>query len=661
MQDVKRSAELAAKHNPDRLLVCCSLLACWLMAAAGPGPSVAADTAPVASAPAASQPAPGPAASQPAPALDTFEAREAEIWRQVDADFENLVKSNSPMRFWVAQHYLATGQREKAMRILHQALAVTRDFIRKRELANHENIGGNGFIYWAALDTYVRWHSVFDQQLLDDYRYIFTTARNYRGTTGNLSMIHTLATHLAERIYGPENLPKDARFGARGEKAVQWLSKRAENVARLGSGEFASRPYMIFNIGTLLTLDNDFSDPLLRKKAAMAYEMSIAHAAGTWLRGHWATPSGRSYPDMLTQAPTGSAHLLWAYFGGVTPKRLTEGPAIFAAANSFRPSPLIVNAATDRSKPYVNRSRFDGGYLYQTTFMNKTYAVYSTAVDPGKGIWGQTYPFGVMWEDPDPARCSQLWVTVPADDNKPLGLHTHGINGRAVQFAQYQGSFVLVTDALQQSKAAYKYVLGYVPEGYQAMVNESQASGHIFLHYGSVMIALSCTQPFDWNPASGITSGSPRKGDSEYRIVGNDIAMGLQTALPADYPGQTPAEQLAAFRQKVLSTSKLSITRKDIAPTASVPDATSPGKKPAVAPSPTPGPTATFTDHLGHTIEHTFNGPTRFNGKVEDYQSWPLLENPWMRQEFGGNLTITDGKTTRFYDVSKWEITETKN
>jgi hypothetical protein len=34
------------------------------------------------------------------------------------------------------------------------------------------------------------------------------------------------------------------------------------------------------------------------------------------------------------------------------------------------------------------------------------------------------------------------------------------------------------------------------------------------------------------------------------------------------------------------------------------------------------------------------------------------LENPWMRQEFDGNLRLTDGRTTRLYDVTNWSITE---
>ena len=73
-------------------------------------------------------------------------------------------------------------------------------------------------------------------------------------------MIHTLALYLADHIWGAENLPKDGNYGPRGDQAVKWLNERIEHIAKCGSGEFASRPYMIYNVGTLLTLDNEFVD-----------------------------------------------------------------------------------------------------------------------------------------------------------------------------------------------------------------------------------------------------------------------------------------------------------------------------------------------------------------------------------------------------------------
>jgi hypothetical protein len=535
-----------------------------------------------------------------------------------------------PMHYWVAQRLFEQGKKDEALAIVRSGVKAMRTTIEKREAAKSSNIGANGFLYWSSLNCYVKWHSSFDQELLDDYRYVFTHAQNYKGTTSNLGMIHTLALLLADHIWGAENLPKDGKYGPRGEKAVKWLTERVEHVARRGSGEFASRPYMIYNVGTLLTLDNAFVDETLRRKATMAYEISIAHAAGTWLLGHWAVPSGRSYPDQLTQQPNGSAALLWTYFGGVTPRLDAGTAAIFSAAETFRPHPIVVKAATDRSQPYVCRSRFDGEAQFQTTFMNRTHAVFSTAVLPGGSVWGQTYPYGVMWDEPDPARGSHLWITVPSSDGKPLAYATHGIAARHVQFAQHRGSLLMVTQELAEAK--FPYALGFIPGGWLSAIHDSAVDGRIYLHYGSVMIALSATRPFAWDPRGGVLSGSKRPADSEFRIRGDDLALALETALPADFSGDTPARQLAAFREKVRQTSR--VTRS--------------------------GSTATFVDRDSNRIERAFDGDTRINGDRIAYETWPLLENPWMRQEWNGDLTLTDGKTTRHYDLSNWTITETE-
>ncbi len=540
------------------------------------------------------------------------------------ADPERL-DGTSPMHYWVAQQMFERGEKAAALKIVSSGVKFMRQGIEKREAAQSTNIGANGFLYWGALNCYVKWHRQFPTELLEDYRYVFTHAHNYKGTTSNLGMIHTLALLLADNIWGAENLPKDGKYGPRGDRALKWLNKRVESIATRGSGEFASRPYFIYNVGTLRTLENEFVPEELRRKAAMAYEMSIAHAAGTWLRGHWAVPSGRSYPDQLTQQPTGGAALLWTYFGGVQPKLDAASQAIFAAAEGFRPHPIIVRAATDRSEPDVCRSRFDGDKLFQTTFMNRTHAVFSTAVLPGGSVWGQTYPFGVMWDEPNADKGSHLWITVPMSDGKPLGYATHGIASRHAQFAQHRGSLLMVTNDL--AKAKFPYALGFLPGGWQAMSNHSATDGRIYLHYGSVLIAIQATQPFEWDPQSGVSSGGKRKADSEFRIRGENVALALETALPADFGKTTPEAQLAAFRDKIRASSKIT--------------------------------SHTFTDHHGHRIERMFDGDTIINGERIAYETWPLLENPWMRQEWNGDLTLSDGKTKRHYDLTKWTITET--
>lgn len=603
-------------------------------------------------------------------------SREDAVRQAVKAAIEiESPAGNSPMDYWTAMMLFENGETEAARSIIRKGIAAARKFIEGRIATNHPNPGYNGFIYWGLLTCYSRWHQEFDRQILDDYRYVFTHAKNYSGSTGNLSMIHTLALFLADRIWGPENLPKDGRFGARGPKAILWFHERIRYTAGNGSPEFASRPYMIYNLGTLLSLDNPISNPDLGSRATMAFEMSLAHAAGTWLRGNWATPAGRSYPDSLTQRPDGGAAMLWFYFGGMTPLLDSKSQAIFAMSEKFRPSPLIVNAATDRSKPYLHRSRFDGKQAYQTSFVNKTYALFSTATPPGVGVWGQTYPYGVMFDQPAPQKGSHLWLSVPCFDDKPLTNWTHGVATRSGQFLQHEGAFMLLCKDLKNPETGFKdrldekgsitnktfragekYVLSRIPAGYHIMINESRDKGRIFLNYGSVLVSITSSAGFDWNPDSGIHSGSPRPGDSEFRVFGDNLAVAIETARPDEFPASSPQGSLDAFRKEILAKSQVNCTF--------VPHATGRIEAPKNSPDfdrSTAGlgvVTGTYTDRFGNILKKVFDGPASVNGAIIDYESWPLVDNPWIRQERDGNMTVTDGKTVRTYDIKKWTVTE---
>jgi hypothetical protein len=230
-----------------------------------------------------------------------------------------------------------------------------------------------------------------------------------------------------------------------------------------------------------------------------------------------------------------------------------------------------------------------------------------------------------MWDEPDPGKGSHLWITVPMSDGKPLAYATHGIAARHARFAQERGSLLMVTHDLPGAK--FPYALGFIPGGWRAMIDESRSTGRIFLHYGSVLIALHANHPFAWDPHAGVLSGARREADSEFRVEGPDVALALETALPPSNPEADPRASLESFRMKVMERSRLSAN--------------------------------SFLDREGTLIEREFDGDTRINGRRTDYESWPLLENPWMRQEWEGNLTISDGRTRRVYDVENWTVTET--
>jgi len=624
---------------------------------------------------------------------DNAAEREQAIIRAALADLEAVKRSPSPMTGWTAQLLLKAGRKEEGLAIVRHYMAerikeakgrIVSVEKQKREgtykpllLANGMEWGEphvNGFGLWAMIQVYLRYQHLMDDALKADFEWLFTKNTSWFGSTGNLSFLIPLNLYLTENTWDPALLPQNGRYGARGEGAVKMFHKRIDYTVRRGSPEFASRPYMLFNVGTLLSFDNAFTDKELARRARMAYEISIAHAAGTWLKGNWATPAGRSYPGYLTQAPSAGADLLWAYFGGKTPKLGGNTSAVFAVAEPWRPHPLIVKAATDRTKAYVHRSRFDGDRQFQTSFVNQTYALFSTAIThPASGrktaIWGQTYPYGVMFDQPDATKASICWMTVPCFDDKPLTNYTQGVQSRFCEYLQHRGSLLMVANDLKNPAHRPKvredikghqpyttdgwYALVYVPHGYQAMINDSQSSGRVYLDYGSVLIAITASQKFQWDPAAKVFSG---KGglhalDSEFRVFGDHVAVAMETALPAEFPADSPAQRLARFKAAIEAKTAIQLTTvKSPAPAT--------GSDPAAAPAMLAR--GTYVDRFGVRLDKTFQGDALVNDQVIDYATWPLVDNPWIHQEWEGNMRISDGVTELIYDISDWTITERK-
>jgi hypothetical protein len=628
----------------------------------------------------------------------TLEEREKAVVTAAMADLDSVRNSYSPMVGWTAQLLYKAGRNDEANelvrayvgRLVKGAKARIAGMEKAQKAGTWQSIPVdkkgtlwgephvNGFGLWCILNVYIRYQDRMDAQLRDDIQWICTKNTSWAGSTGNLSFIIPLNLYLTEHLWDPKLLPADGRYGARGEGAVKGFWKRMDYTVSRGSPEFASRPYLMYNIGTLLSFDNDFTDKDLTRRAQIAYEVSIAHAAGTWLRGNWITPAGRSYPGFVSQAPGGAAGMLWTYFGGKTPSLGGMASAVFSAAENWRPSPLLVKAATERDKPYVHRSRFDGQRHFQTSYINRTYGVFSTALTHAptgrkSSIWGQTYPYGVMFDQPDTTKASICWMTVPCFDDKPLTNWTQGVSSGFGEYLQHEGTLLLVANDLknpkhlpkirediknhQQFSLETRSILGYVPDGYQALIDDAEKDGRIYLDYGSVLIAFTASQPFTWKPRAGMFSGgNPSKEDSEFRIPAENAALAMETAHPDEFPAATPAERLAAFKAVITAKSKIALGSDTLPPPP-------PPEKPPKGKAPEPeGPRTvakgTYTDRFGHVLEKSFQGPAKVDGQAIDYDSWPLIDNPWMHQDWDGNLRVTDGVTERLYDFQAWTVTE---
>jgi len=522
--------------------------------------------------------------------------------------------------------------------------------------------GGNtGFIAWPGIDCYIRFEKYLDAATKERYRKIYTGGVFYaKLSTSNHKIMAAMTRYLATQVWGadafhadPYFMAKDpyiiemsqkskkpgfvwgVTFGAGDPTGEKYLHQIIAATVKGGPGEFASRPYGAQNVLPLLTLADCAKDPVMAGQARIAYEVCLVQFAPAWLRGHLATFAPRSYPDTECQQPWGVATLPWLYFGGVAPQLTHAKAAASAAVSSYRIPQLIVNAATNRSAPYSYRALINGWALNH--YVNRTYALFSRSAKIGGRPWqGQSYPCGVMWEEPDISKGSHLWITNPSEDEPGnMGNHTHGVR----QFEQEilgRDSLLFVFQIGADNQ--FPYALGYVPGGYRAMINDSESSGRIFLHYGSVLIAVTASKPFQWSPAGGIRApaSKPRFGDSEFRVKAPACAVAIETAQPADFSGVTPVEQLKAFRDQLLAKGFIKLT----------------GEKPAAA---------RYQNRFGDTLECVFDGPDTVNGKPVDYKAWPVSESPWTSQKLpDGPLEMTDGKTVRTYDFSNWKISGQK-
>jgi len=516
------------------------------------------------------------------------------------------------------------------------------------------------FNLWPAMDCYIRFNQYLDPVTKGNIETNITTCTQYAGTvTANLYTLGHVIRYLGSEQFGEAAFATNAIWSPGDPNAYNSTLALLASVSTNGYGETASRPYYEKNLLPILTLAQLATNPIIAHRAMLAFQAGLSQNAGVWLRGHLGLNTSRSYPDEETQSPMGSMRTLWVYFGGDAPPDNYTYAALAAVMN-YEPLPVIQMAATNRATPYLSR----GGYFgaQQNSYVDRDYILFSE----GPEYYGnfQVYPSGAMWGDTNNNHFSQLWLCAPWNDDPSVvsGSWPHGMNRAIYSETQCRDSVLQIYNFGAGQTNPPPYALCYVPGGWQAQINDALTTGKIFLHYGTMLLAISCDQIFKWDTNSSIyaVSQSPtRPGDSEFRVWGqpitaamqtvtnlansylgawtNQFAMALETARPDLYPGATPADQLAAFRADIYTHSGLG----------------------HVAGYP---PTGCYTNRHGDTLQVKQTSaltpsPIVINGQTLSLTNWPLTDNPWIYQPVGGNLTLYDGTNTIFYDFNAWTVT----
>lgn len=187
------------------------------------------------------------------------------------------------------------------------------------------------------------------------------------------------------------------------------------------------------------------------------------------------------------------------------------------------------------------------------------------------------------------------------------------------QVFQNETSVVGVYQIPANSK--YPFLKGWIPTKPVAVINSTESSGKLFLHYGHTAIALQLSEKFSWT-----------LGDENFFIRDKgEVGFALEVYPANSLGGGTAQEQLQNLAQKIESNSKMTLDFSGI-------------------------PTIKYVDTKGQTLETRLHNGDFLNGSKIDYSQWPLLKNPWIEQAFEGNiLTVKiDGQQVE-YDFDKWE------
>ena len=546
-------------------------------------------------------------------------------------------------KFIQAQCLFALGRNQDGIRVVNQGL----DALVPGNKINRWMHGGNtGFIAWPGIECYVRFQQQMDQSTRDRYRKIYTGGVFYaKLSTSNHKIMAAVSRYLATQCWGADAFQADSwfmqndpyiqemtaksrhkgwvwgsRFGHEDETGEKYLREIIASSCRVGPGEYASRPYGAQNVLPLLTIADCAKDAQLAAQARVAYEISLAQIAPAWMAGHLATFAPRSYPDTECQCPWGFATLPWFYFGGLAPELRGAKAAAAAAVSRYQVPEEIVEAAVDRVRPYEYRALINGWALNH--HMQGSYALFSRSAKVGGKPWGgQSYPCGVMWQEPRHECGSHLWITNPAaDEAGKMGLHTHGVR----PFEQE----LLARDALLyvfqiQDDNPFPYALGYIPGGYRVSMDEGRKHHSLFFHYGSVLIAVRASHPIEWHPDQGIRApASPaRTGDSEFRLREKRCALVIETASPTEFSAANDTAVLQRFRDRILQHPH---------PSLRIEAHTS----------------ATYRTRHNMTLSCTFDREDSIDGQKIDYARWPISSSPWTRQTDPKGPFIIEGKKT---------------
>lgn len=459
------------------------------------------------------------------------------------------------------------------------------------------------------------------------------------GASENHKLMYACAAYLAG-IAWPDEYPKEW-FQAGYDHLMYWFS----TVTSIGFWEEDSPTYLIHHMGPVLSVAEFAPEGSeMKKRATMVLEWYFLSMAGEYLHGYWITPAARDYNPLYGLAFSAeTSALMWLYFddASMVPYPHVSNhfrhwkASIHFAVSDFELPDIIKRIATDRDESFVHREFMAKNPLRpkEYCYLNKIYGMASILSEEGPMVPDMTR-WKIQWiansPEKEPCVFFMKHPYIEPDSRNPEKWKQWRGASTAEQVIQYKNALLAV---YKIDDDQLPFIDGpFQKESFEVIKYHNK---WIFAHAGSCLLAIYAVKGFETNTKHHISdSHGPMKSICTIQSQGKRNGLIVQTALPEVYSGKTYEEVLELFKDDVLERTGIDTL----------------GIK-------NENPVLTYKSLSGDVLEIKFNGYKKLNGELIDFENWPLLENPWMHQDYkGSQLILNHGGEKRIYDFDKWVI-----
>lgn len=467
-----------------------------------------------------------------------------------------------------------------------------------------------------------RRRGVLEPGTLERIQRFFLTMRfeSMYGSENHVLLFRT-SRYLMSRVYGRKQFQPYGRTGRELEAEDRvWLDRYIRFRAQRGWGEFDSSCYILPEWECLAALYDFAPDKQIRALARNMLNLLLADMAVDSLNGMHGGAHGRIYEQhALDHATTHSYALQHLYFGNVDPETMEgRGGPVEALTSRFRPHPLVLAIALDRTETYENRER---KHLHNTDDCLPRRPLAGSIRK--YTWWTPQFLLGcVQYQDPYPATCKGRWyahheqhqwdMTVgtrtqarifthhPGESGPEHGYWTGDLRCGCGHFFQNRTALLALYDIPRDQPL--QWIHAHVPKA--AFDEVKCRAGFIFVREGEVYAALKMLGGHRW-------TRSGKWKDMEVRSYGGKNGAICEVGQASEFADFT------AFQREILS-NPIQFDRRRMR--------------------------LRYASKRNGVLEMDTRGKRRFNGRDEDL-NYATFENPFMKSRWrSGVIELRKGK-----------------